>query len=150
MARRLGAYLSRGPARMSEARARAALPALFDLIETLGATRAFKRDTVFVVDRETEEGLASLMASESIGDLVDHPRYGEETAASSPAIAADLFLTEPLYAAGGNFYHLHDWITGAMFGGQVDALQTALYRLWEGGWQVHSAEHGIVLAGRGV
>ncbi|MEL6195717.1 MAG: hypothetical protein AAFQ77_01520 [Myxococcota bacterium] len=62
-----------------------------------------------------------------------------------PAIAARIFLSEPLYAFGGNSREPADWITAAMFGAEEDAVYTTLYDLWTGGWQVLIAEDAILL-----
>lgn len=61
------------------------------------------------------------------------------------ALAAGLFLTEPLYMSAGNWYEPGDWITGALLSPARDKVYELTYKLWDGGWYLGVAKAGVSL-----
>jgi hypothetical protein len=74
------------------------------------------------------------------GSLLDpHPEDKLEM------LAADLFLTEPFYAAAGNYYQPGRWLTGHYHEPAQDQCFGIVYTLWLGGWDLSIGSKGIAL-----
>jgi hypothetical protein len=150
MCRRFEEFRSAKPEPLPEKAARQALPGIIGLLVQLGASDVPDPTTARVVNRDTPEGLDLIRGTDHVTILVDDSVLDPAGADRLLRIAAGLFLTEPLYAAAGNYYHLRDYVTSVLTGGQADVLQAALYRLWLGGWQVMLDGEGLILAQRKV
>lgn len=138
------------PVAVSEVYAREKLSEITMLIDEIGPNETVDYTNIRVVNWDSNEGLKELQNSDPITDLLNRSLLEPTPTNQLPRLAAKLFLTEPLYAAAGNYYDLHDWVTVAMTGGATDALHTELYQLWRGGWQVALGEDGLVLAQRNL
>lgn len=150
MHRRFQEFLSSKPVALSETEARERLTRVVALIEEIGPNEDVDLSKVRVVDRDTEGGLGELCNTDDFTVLLEKnllPNYPVEELTK---IAAEFFLTEPLYAAAGNFYQVSNWVTAAMTGGLTDKLQSELYKLWAGGWQVALGPDGVILASRKI
>jgi hypothetical protein len=77
--------------------------------------------------------------------LIEEPARSLHAPEDLPSVAARLFVSEPLYAAAGNYYELRDWITGAMLDARRDEIYGMIYRLWQGGWQPLVSDQVILL-----
>lgn len=148
MQRRFESFLQSKPVTISEVDVRARLLRIVDLIQMTDLKKDGDFSGVKIVNRDADEGLEELGRAENINILLDHSTSPVQTIDDLSKVAAHLFLTEPLYAAAGNHYHVRDWVTAAMKGGAMDALHLELYKLWSGGWQVFLSEDGLVLAHR--
>lgn len=150
MQKRFEDFLLSKPMTISEADARTRLVKIVALIESIGPNENVYFSNVRIVNRDTDEGFAELVRSDNITILLEHSLLSNHPVDEVPQVAARLFLTEPLYVAAGNDYHVCDWITAAMTGGATDALHAELYQLWTGGWEVALGEDGLILAHRNL
>ncbi|HHC29145.1 MAG TPA: hypothetical protein ENK80_01055 [Rhodobacterales bacterium] len=150
MHRRFHEFLSSKPTALSELEARARLIKIVALIELIGPNEDVDFSKVTVVDRETEQGLGKLTDTDDITVLLEGSLLAPIPKEELTMVTAQLFLTGPLYATAGNFYHLSNWVTAAMKGGLIDDLHSELYELWVGGWQVAVSPNGLILASRKV
>lgn len=150
MHRRFEAFRNGPPNPLPETVVRARLPELEQLITEIGPNEDVNFAKIRVINRDTKEGVAQLQNTGDITELVEGSLLEPANVERLPATAAGIFLTEPLYASAGNYYHVKDWVTAAMAGGQEDALHTILYALWNGGWQVLLDDDGIVSAQRSL
>lgn len=141
-------FLTSQPPALAEAEARAMLTKVIALIEEIGPNEDVDFSNVVAVDRDTEDGLNQLKGSDDVTILLEKSALSPHPVEDLEKVAAHLFLTEPLYAAAGNFYHLSNWVTAAMTGGATDDLHSELYQLWAGGWQVALGSDGLILASR--
>ncbi|ALM85993.1 hypothetical protein [Bordetella sp. N] len=134
--------------RLSEAQARALLQELGAHIDNAGLNLHEPVDwtDVTLVDRHAPDGSQALSRAGRIAELFEDDLFTENTLEELPALAARLFLTEPLYAAAGNFYELRDWVTGPLLNPRLDAICRTTYQLWRGGWQPFLADRGVILA----
>lgn len=99
-----------------------------------------------VIERWTQEGEAAMRQTDDITVLLEGNLLASTPPEALPGQAASSFLSEPLYAAAGNFYTPGEWICAPLHGQTEDRLHTALYELWQGGWQLRLADDGIALA----
>ncbi len=151
MAARFDQFLSTPLQALSEEKARAGVAEIAELLPAMGPHEEVNFSKITIVDRDTPEGLDVLQKTDNLTYTLEHTTVDPYASTDIAAVAARLFLTEPLYAAAGNYYQLRDWVTGAMFDPRWDALQAILFRLWRGGWQVAlDADDAIVLAKRHV
>ncbi|MEL6544740.1 MAG: hypothetical protein AAFQ82_08945 [Myxococcota bacterium] len=150
MATRFDDFLRSTPRPMAEAEARALLAEVEELLPGFRPHEEVDFNAVTVVDRETTEGAEALRRTDDILYVLEGTAADPYRSADPTAIAAYSFLTEPLYASCGNFYHLRDWVTGLLFDPNWDRLQHILFRLWDGGWQVRVSDDGVVFARRNV
>lgn len=150
MHRRFDAFLTTRSVPLSEVDARKRVEEVIASIKKIGPNEEVDFSNIKVVDRDTDEGFSAIRETDSITVLLERSLLKPHRANELSSAAARLFLTEPLYASAGNYYHVCDWVTSAMFGGQVDELQTQLCQLWQGGWLVLLDGHGVVLAHREV
>lgn len=146
MHQRFENFLQSKPVTISEPDVHARLLRIVDLIEKTDLKNDAKFSGVKIVNRDTGEGLEELERAEKISILLEYSASPIHTVDELYRVAAHLFLTEPLYAAAGNQYHVRDWITAAMKGGAMDELHIELYQLWSGGWQISLSEEGSILA----
>lgn len=149
MYRRYENFLSSKPVPLPEADARSRVLEVMALIEAMGLRESVVSSSVRVVDRDTDEGFRVLSKTDDTAWLLEGI-WRRKSRGALPAAAARLFLSEPLYAAAGNFNHVRDWVTAAMIGGRQDEFYTQLYELWWGGWQLGMEKEGSVLASRAV
>lgn len=150
MHRRFQEFLSSKLVALSEAEARERLTRVVALIEEIGPNEDVDLSKVRVVDRDTEGGLGELCNTDDITVLLEKNLLPTFPVEELTKIAAQFFLTEVLYAAAGNFYQVSNWVTAAMTDGLTDKLQTELYELWAGGWQVALGSDGVLLASRKI
>lgn len=150
MYRRFDTYLTSNPIVLSEAEARVRLRGIVDMFEKHGASQPLDLSNIRVINRETEAGLDELRNTDDIAILLEERLPPSAAPEKLEQVAAELFLTEPLHAAAGNFYQLRNWVTSAMKGGLTDALHTELYALWSGGWQAALSKDGLILAAREI
>ncbi len=151
MAERFSQHLGSVLLPLPEEEARAGVAQIAELLPTMGPHEEVNFSTITVVDRDTPEGMEALRNTDNLTYTLENTLVDPFSFPNVEAVAAHHLLTEPLYAAAGNYYHLHDWVTGAMFDPRWDELQIILYRLWHGGWQVClDADQAIVLAKRHV
>lgn len=143
-------FLSSKPLALKEAEARARLAGVIALIEAIGPNEDVDLSNVTVVDRDTDEGVDILNVSDDVTVLLEKNALSPHPVEDLKMVAAQLFLTEPLYAAAGNFYQVANWVTAAMTGGATDKLHSELYQIWMGGWQVAVGSDGLILASRRV
>ncbi len=143
-------FLSKEPCALNESEARTRLQKVTALMDGLGLAENVNLSQVSIVDRDTKEGLELLNATDDITVLLEKSALIPYPVEDLEKVAARLFLTEPLYAAAGNFYHVSNWVTAAMTGGTTDTLHSELYELWAGGWQVALGTDGLILASRRI
>lgn len=147
---RFESYMSGTSVQMTETTARKQVKTVIALVEEIGPNEEVNFSKIEVVNRDTKEGLEALKFADDITILLEQSAFEPRPAADFPKSAAKHFLTEPLFATAGNYYQLHEWVTAVLQGGAVDALHTALYEMWCGGWQVFLDENGVILAQRRV
>lgn len=150
MFRRFESYLSTPYVPLSESDARSGLAKVSELIREIGPNEPVNFSNVRIVDRDSEEGLSEIQYADDVTVLLEGSLLDCWPVEELPKKSARFFLTEPLYAAAGNFYHVVEWVTAGMEKGLNDELQTELYHLWHGGWQVLLGEEGVILAHRKV
>lgn len=150
MHRRFEDFLLSKPAAISEAEANARLTNIIALIEAIAPNEDVDFSNARVVDCATEEGQSELNNTDDIAVLLEGNSLSPHPVEQLPKTAARLFLTEPLYAAAGNSYHVSNWVTAAMDGGMTDQLQSELYELRAGGWQVALDTDGLILAKQAI
>ncbi|MEX3015559.1 hypothetical protein [Gymnodinialimonas hymeniacidonis] len=129
MAARFDQFLTSPLELLSEQEARAGVAEIAQMLPAMDPHEEVNFAKITVIDCDTQEGMDALRKTDNLTYTLEntpvHP-YGSQ---NSTAVAARVFLTEPLYASAGNYYHLRDWVTGAMFDPRWDALQGILYRL---------------------
>lgn len=135
---------------LTEPDASARLLKIIALVEAIGPNEEVDFSKVVVVDRDSEVGFDVLNGTDDVTILLERSALAPHPVEDLKSVAAQLFLTEPLYAAAGNFYHLTNWVTAAMTGGMTDELHTELYELWAGGWEVALGTDGLILASRRI
>lgn len=150
MHKRFEHFLSSKPSPFGEAEAKARLAAVIASIEALAPNEDVDLSRVRVVDCDTKEGLAALSNTDDVTILFEQNAMSPYPVEDLEKVAALLFLTEPLYAAAGNSYHVSNWVTAAMTGGRTDELHFELYELWMGGWQVALGSDGLIIASQRV
>lgn len=150
MHERFHKFLSSKPLALKEDEARARLTEVIALIEAIGPNEDVDLSNVMVVDRDTAEGLDILSNTDDVTVLLEGSTLAADPAEDIEKVAAKLFLTEPLYAAAGNYYQVSDWVSAAMTAGAKDKLHCELCELWAGGWQVALSSDGLIFAARRV
>ena len=150
MHRRFETYMTGKSVAISEADARQRLGRVVVMLERIGPNEPVNFSNVRIIDRETDDGEAEIGRTGDITELLEGSLLEPTPVGELERHAARLFLMEPLYVAADNFPHVADWVTSAMVGGATDGLHTALYDLWDGGWQVCFDDEGVVLASREV
>lgn len=149
MAARFERWRDTPPAPLSEAEARDGIETLSRIIPPLGPHKDVNFGQITVIDRDTPEGMEALCRTDNLTYVLENTSVDPYNSKDTEARAALIFLAEPLYAACGNYNHLRDWVTAAMYEPGWDAVQDVLFHLWAGGWQVALDESdAIVLAHR--
>lgn len=148
MARRIEAYLSERIEPASEAEARAQLDRIVVLLRKASPTVSHSLNLVSglrVIDIRSSAAWMALTSTGPFDSLIAWPPMLAETPLALQALAAWLFLSNPLYDSAGNHYGLCSWVTAAMAPAEVDPVFSALYRLWRSGWQVFVTKDEVVL-----
>lgn len=102
-------------------------------------------DKIDFVDSNNTDVQELLSRTDDISYLFERNLLKPVVETELPSVAAELFLTEPLYASAGNYYQLGNWITAAMFDMNLDKIYEMTYRLWRSAWQLRIAGEGVVL-----
>ncbi|KNY31162.1 hypothetical protein [Agrobacterium sp. SUL3] len=102
-------------------------------------------DKIDFIDSNNIDAQELLSRTDDISYLFERNLLKPVAETELPSVAAELFLTEPLYASAGNDYQLRDWITAAMFDMNLDKIYEMTYRLWRSGWRLRIAVEGFVL-----
>lgn len=146
MHRRFDAFMNGTPRVMPELEARQLVAELGRHVEPAKPDKDVDWSQITIVDRHAADARQIRSGYTRVEDLFSEnllePALGEEL----PAVAAQFFLTEPLYATAGNFYELYDWVTAVGFDPRRDKVYELAYRLWNGGWQPLVSEKGVILA----
>ncbi|MEJ2018493.1 MAG: hypothetical protein P8X51_09400 [Maritimibacter sp.] len=150
MHRRFSTFLSSTSHSFSEAEALSQLTRVTALIEAIGPNENVDFTKTKVVRGDNEEGRIELSNTDCITVLLEKDFLSPHPVDKLPSIAAQLFLTEPLYAAAGHFYQLTNWVTAAMSESLIDDLHKELYELWRGGWEVLLGQEIVLFAYRSV
>ncbi|MBN9081779.1 MAG: hypothetical protein BGP04_10440 [Rhizobiales bacterium 62-17] len=146
MQRRFETYLTSATPSLSESEARDLVAEIARHIDRANPNEQVNWARINVVDRNAPDARQALARADRVSILFDRNLLQPVPAKELPAVAAQLFLTEPLYASAGNYYELRDWVTAAMFDADRDKVYELVYRLWRAGWQPLVAEDGVVLA----
>ncbi len=146
MHRRFESHLAGRPPAITEIAARELLADVARHMPAANPNAAVGWANIEIVDRDTPEGFARLAQTDGIATLFERNLLKPVPEDELPAVAAKLFLKEPLYASAGNYYELGNWVTASMFDPARDQIHGLIYRLWNGGWQIMLAEKGVILA----
>lgn len=113
--------------------------------EIAGATVYLNGDwsDIRVVDREDDAAQAELELEYRVHDLFEGSLLEPCPEEKLEALAASLFLTEPLYANAGNYYQPGQWISGVYMEPAQDRCLGLVYELWLGGWDVLVGAKGV-------
>lgn len=146
MQRRFESYLT-GPATpLTEAAARDLVLEIAQHVVKANPNEEVDWAKIEVVHSNTPGGRELLARTDDVSYLFERNLLNPLSETELSAIAAEFFLTEPLYASAGNYYQLRDWITAAMFDASRDKVYELTYRLWRAGWRLRLAENGVILA----
>ncbi len=149
MHRRFESYLSEPAPDLNATEARQLVEQLSELIKAAGPTEEANLEisTIFEAQDPLPE---EIHKTDSISILFETSFFDLVPIENMSAIAAHLFLTEPLYASAGNYYELRDWVTAAMFDPKQDKVYSLVYRLWQSQWQPALGTDGIMLFNRSL
>lgn len=142
MHRRFDAYLGSQRPTLSEPQARALVNEIAQHIDSASPNERLDWTRISIVRREDRD---PSHPAGRLDELFDGNLLQPEPEEEWPAIAARLFLTEPLYASAGNYYELRDWVTAAMFDPARDRIHALVYQLWHAGWQPLVSAEGVLL-----
>ncbi|MFV0475882.1 MAG: hypothetical protein ACK5MQ_17020 [Pikeienuella sp.] len=145
MQRRFEAYLAGPPPAMEETEARRLVAELSKLADKVQFDDDISWTPVTVIDRKDPEARALISRSCRIAQLISKNLLDPAPEENLPTVAARLFLTEPLYAAAGNYYELCEWVAAAMPGASHTELHDLIYRLWNAGWRLRVSDDGVIL-----
>jgi hypothetical protein len=148
MHRRFDQFLAAQPTRMSEQDARWLAAQLLQVLLTIRPDQSETWKHIAVVESKPMDDRHPLANYDPIHTVFESNLLEPYSEQDLPAIAAAHFLAEPLYASGGNFFELREWVTSAMRSKSRDEISTIVYRLWRGGWFAGQADDGLVLAER--
>lgn len=146
MLRRFESYLAGPSTSLTEGAARDLVAEIARHIDKADPNEQVDWSKIEIVDTNAPHAQEVLARTEAISILFERNLLNPVPEKELPAIAAQLFLTEPVYSSAGNCYELRDWVTAAMFDARRDKIYELTYRLWHAGWRLHLAENGVVLA----
>ncbi|MGI2030942.1 hypothetical protein ACRQ1B_00985 [Rhizobium panacihumi] len=146
MHRRFDAFVTGTRQQLSEQEARQLVSDLGKAVDAASPDEQVDWSRVTIVNRDDADALDNLSECDRIEVLFSENLLEPTPEKELSALAAQLFLTEPLYAAAGNFYELRDWVTGIGFDPRRDRAFELIYKVWDGGWQPLVSEDGVILA----
>ena len=136
-------FVSRN-ASISEAAAKALALKLCGLLQKLPIN--FQSDwSNLVIANRGDDALEALVLDYTVYDLFQGSMIKPHDKDKLSEIAADLFLTEPLFAAAGNWYQPGQWITSVYLEPEKDACLAIIYELWLGDWDFLIGSKGVAL-----
>ncbi|WP_139221697.1 hypothetical protein [Paracoccus halophilus] len=145
MHRRLDHYLTAPAPILSAREAQDMVARIADTIDRTKPNDQIDWSRVEVIAREAPDADYRLAMTTGLSYLFERDLLLPSPERELPAIAARIFLTEPLYAAAGNSWELCDWVTGAMFDRHQDRIHELAFRLWHAGWRLRLPENGVIL-----
>ncbi len=146
MHRRFDEFMNSTPRVMPESEARQLVAELGRHVEAAGPDKNVDWNQITILDRHAADARETRSGYTRVESLISESPLEPASEAELAAVAAQFFLTEPLYAAAGNFYELYDWVTAVGFDPRRDKVFELAYRLWDGGWQPLVSEKGVILA----
>lgn len=145
MQRRFETFLAGNPTTLTQAEVRALASEIAQHAIKSNPDGDVDWDTIDFLDHNTKGAQELLSRTDDISYLFERNLLNPVAETELPSVAAELFLTEPLYASAGNNYQLRDWITAAMFDTNLDKIYEMTYRLWRAGWRLRVAREGVIL-----
>lgn len=98
-----------------------------------------------VLEHDDKAGQDALGLEYSVYDIFERLGFDPYPEDTLTEMAASFFLTEPLYAAAGNWYEPGQWIDAVYREPAQDACLRLVYELWLGKWNVLLGTKGVAL-----
>lgn len=102
-------------------------------------------NNIIIAEMNDKTALDALEIEHDLHELFEGSLLEPHPEEKLEMLAADLFLTEPFYAAAGNYYQAGRWITGLYHEPARDKCLAIVYALWLGGWDLSLGRKGIAL-----